>query len=117
VLAEAHDAGARPITTDEYSGSCNGSSKCLATVLISNVPDDVTACDPLGCISEVTFAANIENSLANNVVGYSSLVESMRSDFGGLARTNTDPPSLSISPSLLMKIASASKTMTATAIL
>jgi CubicO group peptidase (beta-lactamase class C family) len=117
VLAEAQNYGARPITTDTYSGNCNGSNKCFATVMISNVPDDVTACDPLGCISEAKFMANINNSLANNTVGYSALVGNMRPNFAGLARTDTDPPSLAMAPNLVMQLASVSKNLTTIAIL
>jgi hypothetical protein len=116
VLAKAQDDGARVLTADTYQG-CNGSSQCLATVMIGDASADITACDSQGCISEAKLSANICNKLANHVVGYACLVGGMRPVFGGQARTNANPPSLPMAPDLVTNIASVSKTMTATAIL
>jgi beta-lactamase family protein len=113
-LAKAQDNGARILTADTYPG-CG--SRCFATVMIGNTPADITACDSQGCISEAKLAANICNTLANHVVGYSCLVGGMRPISGGLARTNANPPSLAMSSDLVTDIASVSKTMTAVAIL
>lgn len=116
VLNDAQNNGARAITVSAYQG-CGGPNPCFATVMISDTPPDITACDPQGCISEAKLSANICGTLANHVVGYSCLVGGMRPGYGGLARTGTNPPSTSMLPSLETDIASVSKTMTATAIL
>lgn len=113
-LGKAQSNGARMFASDPYPG-CG--SNCFATVMISNTPADITACDTKGCISEAKLANNICNTLANHVVGYSCLVGGMRPISGGLARTNTNPPSLAMSSDLPTNIASVSKTMTAVAIL
>jgi hypothetical protein len=63
VLTEARNNGARAITFEPFSGG--GSSSCFATLLISNTPADVTACDPQGCISEAKLQTNICRKLAN----------------------------------------------------
>jgi Beta-lactamase len=115
VLTEAKNNGARAITFEPYSGC--GSTSCFATVLVSNTPADIIACDSEGCISEAKLHANICGTLANHVVGYSCLVGGLRPISGGLARTSVNPPSTPMSPSLLTDIASVSKTMTATGIL
>jgi hypothetical protein len=115
VLTEAQNNGARAIVLEPYSGC--GSSSCLATILISNTPADVIACDAKGCISEAKLQAKICGTLANHVVGYSCLVGGLRPISGGLARTIVNPPSTPMSPSLLTNIASVSKTMTTIGIL
>jgi CubicO group peptidase (beta-lactamase class C family) len=115
VLTNAQNNGARSITTESYPG-CSG-GECFVTVMISDTPADITACDPSGCISEAKLQANICNTLANKVVGYSCLVGGLRPISGGLARTSTNPPATAMTPSLVTNIASVSKTMTATAIL
>jgi len=114
MLSKAKDNGARVLTVDTYPG-CG--SRCIASVMISNTPADIKACDPSGCISEAKLSANICGLLANKVVGYACLVGGVRPGYGGLARTNTNPPSLAMMPDLLTNIASVSKTMTATGIL
>lgn len=114
VLAKSQNDGARVITADGYPG-CG--SLCFATVMIGNTQSDITACDSQGCISEAKLASNICNKLANHVVGYSCLVGGMRPISGGLARTNSNPPRLSMSSDLVTNIASVSKTMTAVATL
>jgi Beta-lactamase len=116
VLAEAQNNGARAFTVEPYQG-CNGSSRCFVTVMISNTPADITACDASGCISEAKLSANICDKLANHVVGYSCLVGGMRPVFGGQGRTSADPPALPMTPDLVTDIASVSKTITAVAIL
>jgi hypothetical protein len=88
----------------------NVTVKCAA-------PPDITACDPKGCISESKFSANIQGTLANNVVGYICIVGGLPPVFGGQARTASDAPGTAMSPDLLTNIASVSKTMTATAVL
>ena len=117
VLDKAQNTGARVLTADEYPGSCAGSSDCFGTVMIGNVPSDIKACDPNGCISEAKLAANIQSTLAKNVVGYSLQVGGLAPRYGGKARTSTNPPSLSMAPDLVTNIASVSKTMTAIGIL
>jgi len=117
VLDKAQNTGARVLTADKYSGSCAGSSNCFATVMISDVPSDITACDPNGCISEAKLTANIQNILANNVEGYSLQVGGLAPKYGGEARTSTNPPSLAMAPDLVTNIASVSKTMTAIGII
>lgn len=114
VLTEAQNNGARAIAFQPYPG-CGGS--CFATVLISNTPADITACDFEGCISQAKLQANICATLNNHVVGYSCLVGGLRPMSGGLARTSANPPSTPMAPSLVTDIASVSKTMTATGIL
>jgi len=115
ILAKAQDNGARVLTADTWQGC--GANPCFAAVMIGNTQADITACDPQGCISEAKLSANICNTLANHVVGYSCLVGGMRPVSGGQARTNSDPPSLAMSSDLVTNIASVSKTMTATGIL
>jgi len=115
VLSKAQDNGARVLTAGAYQGC--GLNQCLATVMISNTPADITACDPQGCISEAKLSANICGTLANHVVGYACLVGGMRPGYGGQARTSSNPPALAMAPDLVTNIASVSKTMTATAIL
>jgi len=115
VLDKAMDNGARVMTADRYEGC--GQSACFATVMISNVPADITACDAQGCISEAKLAANICNKLANHVVGYACLVGGVRPIYGGQARTATNAPGLAMTPDLPTNIASVSKTMTATGVL
>jgi Beta-lactamase len=115
ILSKAQDNGARVLTADTYQGC--GSSQCFATVMIGNTPADITACDSQGCISEAKLSANICGTLANHVVGYACLVGGMRPGYGGLARTNSNPPSLAMAPDLVTDIASVSKTMTAVAVL
>jgi len=115
VAAAARDNGARVITAATYQG-CNG-GPCLVAVMIGNTPADVTACDPEGCVSEAKFAANICGALANRVVGFACLVGDMRPAYGGLARTNANPPSTAMTPSLVTNVASVSKTLTAIAVL
>jgi hypothetical protein len=117
VLDKAQNTGARVLTADEYSGTCNSSSHCFATVMINNVPADIKACDLNGCISEAMLSSNIQNALANQVVGYSLQVGGLAPRYGGLARTAANPPSLAMEPDLVTDIASVSKTMTAVAIL
>lgn len=116
VLDKAQNNGARVLMADTYQGCNNGSNQCFATVMISNVPPDITACDNQGCISESKLVSNICNKLANKVVGYACLVGGVRPIYGGMARTNTNAPSLAMAPDLVTDIASVSKTMTATAI-
>ena len=116
VQAEARNNGARAFTVEPYQG-CNGASRCFVTVMISNTPADITACDASGCISEAKLSANICDKLANNVVGYSCLVGGMRPVYGGQARTSADPPALPMTPDLVTDIASVSKPMTAVAVL
>jgi hypothetical protein len=115
VLSKSQDYGARVLTADTYQGCA--SNPCLGVVMISNTPNDITACDSAGCISEAKLSANICGTLANHVVGYSCLVGGMRPGFGGQARTNSNAPSLAVAPDLVTDIASVSKTMTAIAIL
>jgi|SRR5271166_1748266 len=115
VLSKAQDNGARVLTAYPY-GNC-GSGPCFATVMIGNTPSDIKACDSYGCISEAQLSANIENALADKVVGYSVEVGGMRPVYGGQARTATDPPSLAMAPDLVTNVESVSKTMTAIAIL
>jgi len=115
ILDKAQDYGARVVTADDYD--CGGPSPCFAATMIANSPADITACDPLGCISEATLASNICNTLANNVVGYACLVGGIAPIFGGHARTAANSPSLPMAPDLVTNIASVSKTMTATGIL
>jgi CubicO group peptidase (beta-lactamase class C family) len=112
VLTDAQNYGARSFTLEPYA--C-GDSTCFATAMISDTPADVTVCDTSGCISEAKLQTNICDALAGKVVGYDCLVGSLRPMFGGEARTSTDG-SLAMTPSLVMDIASVSKTMTATAI-
>ena len=114
VLTEARNNGARAFTVEPYQG-CKG--ECFVTVMISNTPADITACDASGCISEARLSASICNKLANHVVGYTCLVGGMRPVYGGQARTGINPPALPMTPDLVTDIASVSKTMTATAIL
>jgi hypothetical protein len=114
-LSKAEDNGARVMTAGRYQGCAAG--ECLVTTMISNTPADVTACDAQGCISEAKLATNICNTLAGHVVGYNCRVGAIRPIFGGLARTNTDAPSLPMAPDLVTNIASVSKTMTATAVI
>jgi len=116
VLDKAQDTGARVMTADAYAGSCNNSSTCYATVMINNVPADIKACDPNGCISEAKLIHNIQSKLNNNVVGYAIEVGGIAPRYGGLARTATDT-SLAMTPDLVTDIASVSKTMTATGVL
>jgi CubicO group peptidase (beta-lactamase class C family) len=116
VLDKAQNDGARVLTADTYQGCNNGSNQCIATVMISDVPADITACDNQGCISEAKLVSNICNKLANKVVGYACLVGGVRPIFGGQARTNSSPPTLAMAPDLVTDIASVSKTMTAVAI-
>ena len=116
VLTQAQNNGARAFTIEPYQG-CNGSSRCFVTVMISNTPDDITACDASGCISEAKLSANICDKLANHVVGYSCLVGGMRPVYGGQARTSANPPALPMTPDLVTDIASVSKTMTAVGVL
>jgi hypothetical protein len=111
-LTAAQNSRARVFAADPYPG-CG--SNCLASLMISDTPSDVTACDNEGCISEAKLEANICGDLANHVVGYVCVVGSMQPQFGGLARTATDGQ-LSMTPSLTTNVASVSKTMTATAI-
>ena len=122
VLDKTQNTGARVLTADKYPGSCadgggnpNGPG-CFATVMISEAPADITACDPNGCISEAKLATNIVNTLAGNVVGYSLEVGGLAPRYGGLARTATDG-SLAMEPDLVTDLASVSKTLTATGIL
>jgi Beta-lactamase len=115
IVTAARDNGARVITAVTYQ-ACD-LNPCLAAVMISNTPSDVTACDPQGCISEAKLSADICGALANRVVGYSCLVGEMRPLYGGLARTSANPPSLAMTPGLATNIASLSKTMTAIAVL
>lgn len=115
ILSKAQDNGARVLTADTYQGC--GSNPCFAAVMIGDTQADITACDSQGCISEAKLSANICNTLANHVVGYSCLVGGMRPVSGGQARTNANPPSLAMSSDLVTNIASVSKTMTAIAIL
>jgi uncharacterized protein (TIGR03437 family) len=115
ILDKAQDYGARVVTADGYD--CGGPSPCFAATMIANSPADITACDPLGCISEAKLASNICNTLANNVVGYACLVGGIAPIFGGQARTAANPPVLAMAPDLVTNIASVSKTMTATGIL
>jgi hypothetical protein len=117
VLSEAQNYGARPMTVSSYQGCGNGSSTCYVTILIENTPADITACDPSGCISEAKLSAGICDTLKDHVVGYSCEVGGMRPEFGGLARTATNPPSTPMTPDLVTDIASVSKTITATAVL
>jgi len=114
VLTESGDYGARVFAADPYPG-CG--SNCLAALMISNTPADITACDQNGCISEAKLEANICGALQNKVVGYVCLVGGMRPGFGGLARTSTDAPRTLMTPDLVTDVASVSKTMTATAIM
>ncbi|HEY6349433.1 MAG TPA: serine hydrolase domain-containing protein [Candidatus Angelobacter sp.] len=114
ILSQAQNNGARVLATDSYPG-CNG--RCFATVMIGDTQSDITACDSQGCISEARLSANICNTLANHVVGYSCLVGGMRPASGGQARTNSNPPNRAMSSDLVTNIASVSKTMTAIAIL
>jgi hypothetical protein len=116
VLDKAQNTGARVLGADKYSGNCNGSSNCFATVMISNTPADITACDPSGCISESKLVTNISTTLAKNVVGYSVQVGGLAPKYGGLARTATDT-SLAMEPDLVTNLASVSKTLTAIGIL
>jgi hypothetical protein len=115
IVDKAQDYGARVVAADTFD--CGGPSPCLVATMIANSPADITSCDPQGCISEATLASNICNKLANNVVGYACLVGGMAPIFGGLARTDVNPPSLPMAPDLVTNIASVSKTMTTTAIL
>jgi hypothetical protein len=117
MLSQAQNNGARVMTAGSYQGCNNGSSECYVITLMGNTPADIKACDPQGCISEAKLTANICGALANHVVGYSCEVGGMRPEFGGLARTSTNPPSTPMTPDLVTDIASVSKTMTATAIL
>jgi Beta-lactamase len=115
VTAAARDNGARVMTAAAYQ-ACDG-SPCYVAAMIANTPADVTACDPEGCVSEAKFATKICGALANRVVGYACLVGEMRPIFGGLARTNANPPSAPMTPSSVTNIASLSKTLTAIAVL
>jgi len=117
VLDKAQNGGARVVTASSYQGCNNGTNECYVTTMIGNSPPDVTACDSQGCISEAKLSANICGTLANHTVGYSCEVGSLPTAYGGLARTSTDAPRLSMTPDLVTDIASVSKTMTATAIL
>ncbi len=116
VLDKAQDTGARVMTADAYPGNCNNSSTCFAAIMINNVPADIKACDPSGCLSESKLIKNIQSKLNNNVVGYAIEVGGMAPRYGGLARTATDG-ALSMAPDLVTDIASVSKTMTATGVL
>jgi hypothetical protein len=116
VLDEAQNNGTRVVTASSYTGCNNGAGECYVATYIGNTPNDITACDAQGCISEAKLTANICGALANKVVGYSCEVGGMKPQFGGLARTATDG-SLPMTPDLVTNIASVSKTMTATAIL
>jgi hypothetical protein len=104
------------IAAESYSG-CGASNGCLAVTMIGNTPPDITACDNSGCISEAKLEANICNTLANKVVGYSCAVGGLAPSYGGLARTSADPPATSMVPSIVTNIARISKTMTAVAVL
>jgi hypothetical protein len=115
VLSKAQDYGARAISADSY-GSC-GSGACFGVVFVSDTPNDITACDSNGCISEAKLQNNICGKLQNHVVGYACLVGGLRPQFGGQARTSANPPALAMAPDLVTDIASVSKTMTAVAIL
>jgi hypothetical protein len=116
VLSDAQNDGARVIAAESYPG-CGASNGCMAITMISNTPPDITACDNNGCISEAKLEANICNTLANKVVGYSCAVGGLAPSYGGLARTSTNPPVTSMVPSLVTNIASVSKTMTSVAVL
>jgi hypothetical protein len=115
ILSKAQNNGARVLMADN-DPEC-GASRCYDAVTIDNSPNDITACDPQGCISEARFAANICNTLAGNVVGYSCQVGGVRPIFGGQARTDRDAPSLAMAPDLKTNIASVSKPFTAVSIL
>jgi hypothetical protein len=116
VLDKAQNTGARVMSADQYSGSCSGSSKCFAALMINNVPSDITSCDLNGCISQSKLATGIKNSLSGKVVGYSLQVGGLAPKYGGLARTATDT-SLSMRPDLVINLASVSKTLTMIGIL
>ena len=79
--------------------------------------NDVIACDPQGCISEAKLLQNISDTLKGKVVGYTVVVGGLFIASDGMARTNTDPPSLKMDPTIPGNMASVSKTLTAVAVL
>jgi hypothetical protein len=111
---KAQDYGARIQSAEGYL--C-GSTLCYVTTQIANTPNDITACDSSGCISEATLRDNICNTLANHVEGWNCLVGGLPPIFGGEARTSADPPSLSMVSDEVTDIASVSKTITTIAVL
>jgi len=78
--------------------------------------NDIIACDPLGCISEKTFANNIVSSLKAppGVVGYVVTVGTYPPIFGGNAVLS---PSSAMLPNDMTNIASVSKMLTTFAVL
>ena len=107
------DNGARINTASSYA--C-GVGKCFVMTLISNTPSDVVSCDANGCISQAKLAQQICGTLNGKVVGYVCEVGQVRPGYGGLARTATDG-AFPMMPHLLTNIASASKTITAVAVI
>lgn len=89
----------------------------MAPLLAACPPRDITACDPLGCISQRAFLQNIVSLLDGNVTGYVVYVGGLPPVFSGQARTSADPPGLAMLPTESTDIASVSKLLTTVGVL
>ncbi len=88
---------------------------CLASPAAPAWAADRIACDLAGCISEALLAKTLCAPLDGKVTGYACQVGDQPATFGGLARTDRDPPRRAFAPDTALNIASLTKIVTAIA--